>query len=122
MRDVIERLEAAGPDEEDQAVLAAIEYARSQGWIDDATHDRAMTFWGVGAYLDAALTLRPEGCWWLVGRGGVSDDEPEYGAQIRRPAVDGVLLDDDDVMGDGESDASPAAALCIAALRAREAG
>jgi hypothetical protein len=61
--------------------------------------------------LDAALTLIPEGLYWLVGAGKVEPDEPLYGAQILRTAAD--------VIADGQHDATAALALAIAALKAR---
>jgi len=124
MRDLIVRLEAAtGPDRElDGAVWCAAYGYHDLGW-DGAGQRYEAPATGMGmlhqyardirpytASLDAALTLVPEGSSWSVGNnsgaivvcnGGISSGAWGY--------VDG-------------SDAkSPALALCIAALRAREA-
>jgi hypothetical protein len=69
--------------------------------------------------LDAALTLVPKGMWWLIGLGKTRPKEPLYGAQILlhgpRPPYNA------DVLAEGEHDANPAIALCIASLKARSA-
>lgn len=59
---------------------------------------------------DAALTLIPDGMWWLIGKGRTRPDEPLYGVQI---------LDGERVAAEAETEASAALAICAAALRAR---
>lgn len=68
------------------------------------------------ASLDAAMILVPEGMHWIVGAGKTRPNRPLYGAQIRCP-----FPDSEDVAGEGDSDGSPALALCIAALKTRMA-
>lgn len=58
--------------------------------------------------IDAALTLLPDGAMWRLGRHLVPDDQPEHAYSAR---VGGPRYYDH---------SSPAIALCIAALRARE--
>lgn len=66
------------------------------------------------ASLDAALTLVPEGMWWLVGCGQINPTEPLYGAQIRRPG----FSTGGEVVCETEHN-HMAIALCLAALKAR---
>jgi len=68
------------------------------------------------ASIDAALTLVPDGMWWLIGAGRIRQKEPLYGAQILRHDPDPPYTSD--VIAEGEHDAGAAVALCIAALRA----
>lgn len=68
--------------------------------------------------LDAATTLVPEGCGWLVGWGQTRDDEPMGGAQITRHARFIGHSANYDTIADAEA-STPALALCAAALRAR---
>lgn len=65
---------------------------------------------------DSALTLLPEGKWWLVGPGRTRADEPLYGAAIYEP-----VIGEPNLIAEGEHEASAALALCIACLRARQA-
>lgn len=62
-----------------------------------------------------ALTLIPDGLFWIIAKGVTRQDEPLYGAQLLMGSI---------VVAEGETDASPAAALCIAVLRwlARQSG
>lgn len=66
--------------------------------------------------IDAALTLRPPGSWWIAGEGQTRPDEPLCGARILKGGAEDMIL------GEGEHPTSPAIAMCIAALRAREEG
>ena len=67
------------------------------------------------ASIDAALTLVPDewASWWALGRGLVS----AYYAHLRRYPDSGAEYQT--IEGNG---ATPALALCIAAIKAREAG
>ena len=67
--------------------------------------------------IDVALMLVPEGNYWIVACGKTRSDEPLYGARVLPPTFDPDAVP----LGEGESDASAATALCIAALRAGEA-
>src|SRR5258705_13336342 len=58
--------------------------------------------------IDAALTLRPKGSYWIVGEGMTRPNESLYGAQIMRANMREVEL-----LGEGESDVTPAIALLI---------
>ena len=83
-----------------------------------ASHGPNVEPWAAPNYtasLDAALTLVPGGLFWGVSAGKLTPREPLYGASILAPK-DNAL---GDVLGEGESSASAAIALCIAALRAR---
>lgn len=64
------------------------------------------------ASIDAALTLLPERCGWIVGNGRVRHDEPLGGARI-------TSLDGDTVIAEAEA-ATPCLALLAAILRARQ--
>ena len=107
MKELIERLEkATGPDRElDEAVERAI--------FDEGKEWRSAHLPYFTASLDAALTLVPEGYRWLVGNAW----KDKHGSC---PAMATVAL-----AGDygtrPTSAATPAIALCIAALKAREA-
>jgi hypothetical protein len=82
-------------------------------WMDGTdTNERGCPYFTRS--LDAALTLVPDDCWYLIGCGRVRPEEPLYGAQIMRPLADRPII------GEGEHPASQAIALCIAALRARQ--
>jgi hypothetical protein len=96
MRELIERLEAAtGPDREmDFAIAAAV------GWPDSPhSHQHARRY---SDSLDAALTLVPEGATWLAA--GHPTQRARASVPVSTPAIAG---------------ATPALAICIAALRAR---
>ncbi|HEY3694112.1 hypothetical protein [Phenylobacterium sp.] len=66
------------------------------------------------ASVDAALALAERvllGCWWLVGKGQLRGTEALYGAQL--------LFGSDEVLGAGESPATPALAILSAILHAK---
>lgn len=65
--------------------------------------------------VDDAVRLL-SGNFWIVSAGKTRPDELLYGARVM--AADYAA---ETVLGEGESDASPAIALCIAAVRASEA-
>lgn len=84
------------------------------GWasrcpIDNVAFDTAPAY---TAIIDAAMTLVPEGCLWTVG------SEPWDAPRARCYLVEG-LMNMPDGYGDLVSAATPALALCAAALRAR---
>ena len=64
--------------------------------------------------IDAAMTLVPEGKYWVCGFGKVSADEPFGGAQIIEP-------ESSEEIAEGQG-ATVALALCAASLRARSNG
>lgn len=67
--------------------------------------------------IDAALSLVPEGHFYVMARGKMKPTEPLYGAQVLRPTIG---LDPPEALGEGEHDHSQAIAIVLAALRARE--
>lgn len=69
------------------------------------------------ALLDSALTLMPEGWRWEVADYGGDDDGPRAALWLGIPAER-----DGDMLLAGASAATPTLALCIAALKAHEAG
>lgn len=81
--------------------ISAMEYAFCRNYSDS---------------LDAAMTLIPAGRGWLVGFGRTRPDEPVGGAQITASAYD--FLKSGDIIAEAEA-ATPALALCAAALRTR---
>ncbi|KKN89998.1 hypothetical protein LCGC14_0231100 [marine sediment metagenome] len=108
--DIITKLEAATEAEQGNVILEAIDYARKQGWISAKAREDARLFVGVGAFLDAAMTLVPEGWEWQI----ISDD----GAAVyKRSKEHGGYA----IIFDGQA-TTPALALCAAALRAWEQG
>jgi hypothetical protein len=104
--DLLSALEAAteGSRELDTMIERAIDRKMWDRWIPFYTRS-----------IDAAMTLIPPNTFWHVGAGKTRDDEPMYGAMIQEAKFDGKEL------GIGETNASPALALVIAALRARKA-
>lgn len=105
---LIERVETtAGPDRDiDFAVAAAV------GWPDSPhSHQHARRY---TEHLDAAVSLVPEGKFWMVGYGRMRRNEPLGGATIYY----GKGLAIGTMIAEAEA-ATPALALCAAALRAR---
>jgi len=135
-RDLIERISAAtGPDRALDAEIAAFVKQCSRNapaWVRNwqglwapapKVNSGAVALWHDSgelsvwwnapeftASIDAALTLVPEGLNWLIGRGRARPDEPLYGVQ---------LLDGERVVAGAENNATPALAICAAALKAR---
>ena len=119
MKELIERLErATGPDRElDVAIVYALypDIGPYQGqcigdepifWHDPYRKRPAPSF---TSSIDAALTLVPEGHGWVLDY--MDPGEPD-GAMVGAHACDGATFD---------TPRPPALALCIAALKAREA-
>ena len=121
-----ERVEqATGPDRELDALvaattirnLAATSFKTLQGWADIAVREK----WSVRRFtasLDAAMTLVPEGWGWMVSQPNA------------KALASGLLKERTPVMGEVQygcdqryavAAATPALALCAAALRARAA-
>jgi hypothetical protein len=114
-----ERCEAAtGPDRELDLAIARLFDVTVWLRNDDDTANYETTHWRYTASIDAALTLVPEGCGWVAGYGQVRSDEPLGGAQITRHAKFAGYDVANDVIAEAEA-ATPALALCAAALRAR---
>jgi hypothetical protein len=123
--ELIERLERAseGSAELDKAIAFAAGY-RARYTVD------GMTYFTPPAgdqsvmrppppfteSIDGALSLVPEGCFWIIARGKTRPDEPLFGARVMKD-----LLSREEVIGEAEHEASAALALCIAALKARSA-
>lgn len=105
--DLIARLEAAtGPS-------FALDCEISKAAGSAAWPPRAYT-----ASIDAALTLVPDGCGWSAGWGQILPDKPMGEARITRNAHFIGYDANYDVIVKANA-ATPALALCIAALRAR---
>lgn len=105
---LIHRIEEAGAEQEAALVHEAVVLAHGKGWITDDQLKTAGTFWHVGAYLQAALILLPEGLWWVLNSGVQS------GAALAKISA-GKTWD----THDGNA-ATPALAVCVAALKARK--
>jgi hypothetical protein len=120
LADLIARLEAAtGPDRDlDLGILNAL-YGNDWRWVDDEREWVTTDEYGVGApgnpvcsllpytaSLDAAMTLVPEGTAVVIGWGQTPDTRPW--ARLAKPWN-----------GADATGATPAIALCIAALKAR---
>lgn len=143
LMELAERVEAlSGPDREIDALIAVAisswpsarviwhkgkrRFCRSgEGRIPFPVAGGSGTNWGISfqqinytASLDAAMTLVPEGCGWLAGYGQTHPDEPMGGALITRNARFVGYGENYDEIAVGEA-ATPALALCAAALRAR---
>lgn len=69
--------------------------------------------------VDAALTLLPEECDWLLGKGQTRPDEPPFGVQVF-PARSGRMVEMPPPLSEGEHPLV-AIAICMAALKARAA-
>lgn len=133
LAELIERVEALdGPDREVDA-LVEIELRRQQAYqvgLNDEQRAKWRPVGGKGeveeggaryhspvytASLDAAVALVDRalpGSWYLIGKGKTRATEPLYGAQI--------MFGSDEVIGEGEHDASPSIALVLATLKAME--
>lgn len=120
MTDLIERLERAdGPSRElDWAIHALImpKHHRMHPYlvgvfIDDGQLGKVYSCPRYTASIDAAITLVPEGFRWALGYNGIDSGHPVGTASVFSPA--GAMF-----KGSG---ATPALALCVAALRAKEA-
>lgn len=102
MADLIERLEkATEPEWELDAAIARLDDIREA--FGDCADDEVPPY---TSSIDAALTLVPEGCKWLVQDLGIGFEACTYPRKGVPCAAKG---------------AAPAIALCIAALKARSA-
>ena len=105
MQELIARLEQAKGSVQAPHLKRIIDAAWRAKWISDATWHRAEEYLNVGAYLDAAALLVPDGwIWWVNSR--------NY-ARL-------WIVEDDRVAAVAQSQecATPALALAAAALRA----
>lgn len=120
--ELIARLEAAKADQQRELLIEAFEafhpypgprhYLVTEiDWSWDRMRDRFMRMLDAQAYESAALTLVPEGCLWGAGNEDCTD---RPWAWCLPP---GKSWDD----ADNSYAATPALALCIAALKARGA-
>lgn len=99
-----------GDEQLDKAIEYAVtRHACAQYWLPKFTSS-----------VDAALTLVPDGTFWLLGAGRSRPGEPLYGCVISRPVGEPEQLEEH-ALGTGEHDASLALAICIAAFKARRA-
>jgi len=106
MSDLIARLEAAAADEQQNLVLECLNLAYKHQWLPMRAYAVAVSWCMTGAYESAALTLVPEGYEWTIGlvnTRGFCSLGPE-GTFTTTAEVDA---------------ATPALAICAAALKAR---
>ncbi|WP_104662804.1 hypothetical protein [Ensifer adhaerens] len=110
--ELISRLEkATGPDARlDTDIMIALGQWTHRDWwsFDYQKHTPA----NLTSSLDAAIALADKvlpGAWYHVAKGKTRTDEPLYGA---------ALMFFEEPIGQGETDASAAAALCVAILKA----
>lgn len=126
---LIARVEAAteGSAELDLDILNALG-PRQWIWLDRRDETITHEQYGPGAVgnpvtsmdrlsrsLDAAMTLIPDDLWWILGKGRTRPNEPLYGVQLRNPSGP------DAVAAEAEHPTSIAVAICLAALKARNA-
>lgn len=107
---ILDQLQNASADDQGYAIKCALREAKAQGWIDEDAFKSAMHWVAVGAFVDAALTLVPAKSLWSV-----ADMEDGPVAEVLIPLLGGHF-------GEGGSSrgATPALALCIAALKAQQ--
>jgi len=117
--DLIARIEAASADDERHMLELAWQQVRGEfpggcAWYS-AENQRLARLLNGGGFIDAALTLVPDDAFWRLGHDGDGADPSEFKAQIIVPKLGGV-----DMRGQSVA-ATPALALCAAALKARKA-
>lgn len=120
---LIERIEKAeGPDRELDADIALAvgpwterHGLPSGGWVSKGPHHAVVAAPEFTKSIDVALTLVPEGMFWIIGNGKTREHEPLGSAEIFLPTLDNYKT-----IGEGEHD-NPIIALCIAALKAKAA-
>ena len=105
MKDLIAKLEAATEETQHIVIYDVLVWLHKNEHISDGVYDQAMRFRNAGAYLDATMMLVPVGryCRSQIDRDGaawfwVEGKDNEFVAYSKSPAL----------------------ALCIAALKARE--
>lgn len=104
---LLSRLESATEDE-GYLIKRVVRHAWTQGWIDRETHDTALHWAAVGAFLSAAVSLVPEGWYWEI-------KQHSDGAYVE-------IADSSLRMNKFKGSQRPAAlALCIAIIKANEA-
>lgn len=118
---LIERLENAkeGSRELDQAILDALYQQHGDAayeWLLPDGNGAAIKPFPFSTSLDAALSLLPEGAGWAVYGFWMDNPPTQYSFSAKIETNDGRI-----VTGNFQATApSPAHALCIAALKARE--
>jgi hypothetical protein len=113
--DLIERLEkATGPDRDlfITCYLAVNNLEKLSDGVSSEACKRYLRFLNAEAWIDAALTLVPEGWWPFAIYFGTDGKGPCEAILFRRR--------DQCKIGGGYSHTKPAIALCIAALKARK--
>ena len=112
MTDLIERLESAPDAEQGDLIAETIIFMQARGFISNVVAAEAHRLVSVGAYMDAAMTLIPEG--WFVRL-----TEVRFGMWLTE-LWDGdkstLIAPDIQLLG-----GTPALALTAAAMKAREA-
>lgn len=113
MTDLIARLQSAAPYQQRELLWEAVKLAKDREWIDAHTYARSARFLDAAAYVDAALTLVPEGLEWKAG-GNPGAVKYAGEAEIEHPKEGWAGCIE-------TTGATPALALVIAALKARDA-
>ena len=113
--ELIARIENASAADQSDVIRAALRHALDQGWITVDAYKRAQLMCNAGAFVDAALTLIPEGHAWSVRWNRASDGELYGDARCWRFCHPR----DDETPTHRALAATPALALSAAALRAR---
>jgi hypothetical protein len=112
MNDLLTSLESATEDDQTYVLLRAAAEAESRGWISKEIAMSCREFICCGAFIDAAITLVPEGWHWMIDSERIKGGKPYAWVHRRINRGRGKTRD-----GYGST---PAVALCIAAIRARE--
>ena len=116
---LIREVEGASVSAERGVILDALTYAHASKWIDAATFHRAQKMLRVGAFLSAVLPLMPEG--YAIEKLMIWPGQPSDVMLLGTHFQNGEYWHTGkDGRWKAEA-ATPALALCIAALKARSA-
>lgn len=110
LTDLIARLETATAEEQDGALMDAIDCANARGWITGPELFKADRWRAYGAYESAALVLLPDG--WSVSLNA-------FPIESGKPHVSRCFLNGDGKVARNEEHcATPALAIAAASIRA----
>lgn len=117
MAALIQRIEQAEASQQAPWIKRAVDEAWKAGWITDAAWHKAEEYLNAGALLDAAVSLVPSGWHWsaLLRHTMRGDDTGEGHVHNGKLHMSGKY------QGACSFAATPALALCAAALKAMEA-
>ena len=108
MKDLLAKLEAAPEADQERLIMEALQYAYDHDWITGVTFVMVRAWVPLGAYLSAAMVLLPKGAAWSISQSDDRDDQRPCG--VVQVAIS---------TGE-EFAATPALALALAALKARD--